>query len=78
MDIASALHSEAMDIEEELPCFVGSLDLERLQVSLLELLRTCLAHGPGFSAEAETYAHPQNGAEGLGEPGVPDAGRCGS
>ena len=78
MDIAKALHIEAMDLEEELPCYVGSLDLERLQVSLFELLRTCLAHGPGSSAEAETSAHPQTGAEGLGEPGVPVAGRCGS
>ena len=78
MDIARALHIEAVDLEEELPCFVGSLDLEGFQVSLLELLRTCLAHGRGFSAEAETSAHPQTGAEGLGEPGVPAAGRCGS
>ena len=78
MDYAFALHIDEIGLEEELPCFVGSLDLERFQLSLFETFRTCLALGHGVSSEPETYQHPHTGSAGLGEADVPAAGRCGS
>jgi hypothetical protein len=77
MDCAFASDIESEELEE-LPCFIGSLDLERFQLSLFDAIRTCLAHGHGLSAEAETHAHPEPGSVALGEPGVPATGGCGS
>ena len=78
MDYVFALDIEAVEPEEELPCFIGSLDLERYQLSLFDAIRTCLAHGHGLSAAPETCTHPEPGSVGLGEPVVPAAGRCGA